>query len=150
MTMANGAGATETWKLLVELTLRLRSRWVALAAQFDLTPIQAMALRSLDPDRPLPMNLLAENLVCDPSNVTGIVDKLEARGLLERQAAEHDRRVKMLAVTAKGARLRRKFIERALEPPIALRELPAGEQRCLHEALSTLLRRWQEGAEAAE
>lgn len=37
--------------------------------------------------RPLPMRALAELLGCDASNVTGIVDRLEARGLVRREAA---------------------------------------------------------------
>ena len=40
------------------------------------------------------MSALAHALHCDNSNVTGIVDRLEAAGLVERRAAEHDRRVK--------------------------------------------------------
>jgi MarR family transcriptional regulator, organic hydroperoxide resistance regulator len=45
-------------------------------------------------------------LHCDASNVTGIADRLEARGLVTRQAAREDRRVKLLALTPAGMRLR--------------------------------------------
>jgi DNA-binding MarR family transcriptional regulator len=81
-----------------------------------------MALKSLD--RPLPMSTLADALACDASNVTGIVDKLESRGLIARRGADHDRRVKMLCVTELGRSLRDRLVKRLLEPPAALAALP--------------------------
>ena len=45
------------------------------------------------------MSELANALFCDNSNVTGIVDRLEERGLVRREAAEGDRRVKLLVLT---------------------------------------------------
>ena len=55
-------------------------------AELGLTLRQAHALRLLDPEEPMPMSALAERLFCDASNVTGIADRLEARGLVEREA----------------------------------------------------------------
>ena len=63
------------------------------------------------------MSELAEALNCDNSNVTGIVDRLEDRGLVERRSATHDRRVKMLVVTPRGAELRAQLAERLDEAP---------------------------------
>src|SRR4029077_882031 len=74
--------------------------------ELHLTLPQAMLLRQLGDA--LPMNEAAGKLHCDPSNVTGIVDRLEARGLIERQHLATDRRVKHLALTPAGRRLRRK------------------------------------------
>ena len=54
------------------------------SAELGLGFAQAHALRMLDPEEPLPMSALAERLFCDASNVTGIVDRLESRGLVER------------------------------------------------------------------
>ncbi len=51
---------------------------------------------------------------CDASNVTGIVDRLEKRGLVERRVDPYDRRVKLLVVTPAGRALRRRFEERLL------------------------------------
>ena len=113
------------WPTMVEFLFATRSWWVALCAEFDLTPAQGHALRALDPARPVPMSMLAEALVCDASNVTGIVDKLESRGFIERQGADHDRRIKQLAVTERGRRLRDKLNARVLEPPKAIASLPA-------------------------
>ena len=112
------------WPTLVEFLFATRSWWVALCAEFDLTPAQGHALRILDPDRPVPMNTLAEALVCDASNVTGIVDKLESRGLIARQGADHDRRVKQLAVTDRGRGIRDKLVAAVMRPPSAVAALP--------------------------
>src|SRR5882757_5105664 len=80
------------WPILVEFALSLRGWWIGICDELDLTPMQGHALRSLDPDRPSPMSVLADMLICDASNVTAIVDKLESRGLIVRQGAENDRR----------------------------------------------------------
>ena len=90
--------------LLFLLTADLRQRFTDRAAQFDLSFPQAMALRELD--EPLPMGDLADRLCCDASNVTGIVDRLEARGLVERHTVVGDRRVKHIVLTAAGRALR--------------------------------------------
>src|SRR5947209_20535391 len=102
--------ADEFWPTLVEFALGLRGWWLALCADLDLTPAQGQALRILDPDLPVAMSTLAEAMFCDASNITGIVDKLESRGLIARQAAEHDRRIKMLGVTALGRDLRGRLL----------------------------------------
>ena len=81
---------------MFELIHLSKRRFMAIASEFELSPPQVMALRQLDPDEPKPMSELALALRCDNSNVTGIVDRLEDRGLVERRPAEHDRRVKML------------------------------------------------------
>ena len=83
-----------------------KRRLMALCQEFDLAPQQLIAVRLLDPAAPSPMSALAEQLHCDNSNVTGIVDRLEARGLVARRSAEHDRRVKMLDLTARRDRAR--------------------------------------------
>ena len=127
------------WPLLTEFALSLREWWVGLCAEFDLTPMQGRALHVLDPDRPLAMSALAEDLICDASNVTGIVDKLEARGLIARQGAEHDRRIKTLVVTAKGRDLRDRLLARAAEPPAVIAEVPAEARRKLAAVLRAVL-----------
>ncbi|RQX04338.1 MarR family winged helix-turn-helix transcriptional regulator [Micromonospora globispora] len=75
-------------------------------AELGLTPAAARALHELDPDRPLPARDLAEQLRCDRSNVTALVDKLEQAGLVERRVDPTDRRQKTLVVTEVGRRMR--------------------------------------------
>src|SRR3954463_7897453 len=94
--------ASEAWALMHELFHASRRRFLAVASEFELSPPQVRALGVLDPERPVPMSELAEALHCDNSNVTGIVDRLEDRGLVERRSATHDRRGKNAPVTERG------------------------------------------------
>jgi DNA-binding MarR family transcriptional regulator len=83
---------------------RLRDIWHRRMRAIDLTPPQSIALRKLL-DGPLPMGSVAEVLSCDASTLTGIADRLEERGLIQRQIDPADRRVKLLALTATGREL---------------------------------------------
>jgi MarR family transcriptional regulator, organic hydroperoxide resistance regulator len=116
-----------------------RTRYAAIAADLELAPMQAAALKHLQPGSPLPMSALAEALGCDASNVTGIVDRLEARGLIARRSAEHDRRVKMLAVTEKGADVRGTLLARLHEAPPEIAGLSRADQRTLRDILQRAL-----------
>ncbi len=51
------------------------------------------------------MRVLASILTCDASNMTGIVDRLEKRGLVQREPSPTDRRVKNVVLTAEGERV---------------------------------------------
>ncbi|MEV1290077.1 MarR family transcriptional regulator [Micromonospora sp. NPDC049679] len=75
-------------------------------ARLGLTPAVARALHQLDPDRPIAARELAEQLECDRSNVTALVDKLELAGLVHRQVDPADRRLKTLVVTDAGRGVR--------------------------------------------
>jgi DNA-binding MarR family transcriptional regulator len=97
--------------------------------------MQLHALRALEPGVELTMSALAGSLFCDASNVTGIVDRLEDRGLIERRPAAHDRRAKLLAVTQEGAALRQEVVKRLTEPPPFIADLARADQRTLRDAL---------------
>jgi MarR family transcriptional regulator, organic hydroperoxide resistance regulator len=120
---------------MFELFVQQKPRHIAIAAEYDLSPMQAYALRLLEPGTPLPMSDLAEALHCDASNVTGIVDRLEARGLIARRGADHDRRVKMLVVTDEGAALRTRLNTQLSEPPPAIAALAVADQRALRDIM---------------
>jgi DNA-binding MarR family transcriptional regulator len=60
----------------------------------------------------MPMRALAKLIHQDPSNLTGVVDRLEERGLIERRGSTDDRRVKGLLITAAGLALAATFRER--------------------------------------
>jgi MarR family transcriptional regulator, organic hydroperoxide resistance regulator len=141
VSMAGNTRNDQLWAMLVELMLSGRARgwWIDLCAELDLTPAQGHALRSLDPERPVPMSSLAEALWCDASNVTGIVDKLETRGLIARQGADHDRRIKQLIVTERGRRLRDKLLARVQQPPKAVAGLPADVKAHIVDAIRSLM-----------
>jgi DNA-binding MarR family transcriptional regulator len=132
--------AREIWGLLLELSrTQFREHFDVTIAAFDLSLPQARALQVLEPGNPVPMRDLAASLKCDASNITGIVDRLEARGLVERRPAPGDRRVKALLVTAEGVAVRARLVERLYQVPPAIAGLSSAEQRTLLELLQRLV-----------
>ncbi len=131
--------ACEAWQLLMRLFLAQRSALPPLAAELELSPAQCHVLHLIEPDRPMPMGQLAETLSCDASNVTGLVDRLESRGLVRRRPSTDDRRVKVLELTPTGARLRTLLLARMTTPPATLRRLSIREQRALVQILTRLV-----------
>ena len=52
------------------------------------------------------MRELADDRSCDPSNVTGLVDRAERLGLVERTPSPDDRRIRLLTITSRGRKVR--------------------------------------------
>jgi DNA-binding MarR family transcriptional regulator len=123
----------ELTDLAFQVTERLKSEFNAAAAQLGLPPAQALVLVHLV--EPAPMRQLAEWLSCEPSNVTGIVDGLERRGLAIRQPDPADRRVKQVVLTAEGERRSAELQSRSHAQARALFALPDAEQRQLRDLL---------------
>ena len=93
--------------LLTQAAIRTRHDFARLAERnYGLSGAQMHTICLLDPAAPAAMNALS----CDASNVTGIADRLVAQGYIIRQDSPADRRVKMLALTPKGVKLREKII----------------------------------------
>ena len=129
----------EAWKLIGRLFWEMRPRMIRLASEAGLSPPQLFALRTLDPDKPVSMRELAEQLQCDSSNVTGLVDGLAAQGLVERREHERDRRVRMLVVTERGLAVRDRLRAAEAQVPPALAELSSEDQRALRDILRRAL-----------
>lgn len=129
----------QAWTLLFELMHAHMRNFPALAAEFELSPVQAHVLRQLG-EAPLAMSTLANYLSCDASNVTGLVDRMEARGLVARRSSEQDRRVKMLVLTEEGAALRERLLERMAEPPEAIAGLADDDLRALRDIMRRALK----------
>ena len=128
--------ATEAWSAFLGILFDERPpRIPAVAAEFDLSPMGLKLLQALEPGSAVPMSVLAERLFCDASNVTGVVDRLEARALLERRDDPRDRRVKLIALTDGGASVREGVLERLYEPPEAIARLSRADQRTLRDVL---------------
>ncbi len=111
-------------------------------AEHDLTPLLAHALHAIadgDADG-LTMSAFANCVFVDASNATGMVDRLEARGLVERLPSTADRRVKLVHLTAAGKRLHRRLDELQLKDgPPPIESLSAGDLRTLREILERAL-----------
>lgn len=99
-------------KQVYMLTQETSTAAAALLAELELTDPLATALWRLDPDGPPPpMRTLAATLRCDPSTATFLIDRLEERGLVLRQAAPSDRRIKVIALTGAGRKTRSRLVD---------------------------------------
>jgi DNA-binding MarR family transcriptional regulator len=136
---AEQSGLDQIAGLLFGVAESTRRSFEAAAARFDLTPAQARAL--LVVEDAAPMRSLADVLHCDASNVTGIADRLEARGLVKRQVARDDRRVKLLAVTPAGIRLRARLEDAIAEASPIMSSLTADERETLRTLLAKAIGR---------
>lgn len=90
---------------------RLRAAEDELFSQFNLTPQQYNALRLLRGEHPgtLPTLSLASRLVSHSPDITRLLDKLEARNLIERRRLPENRRVVQVGITAEGLALLKKL-----------------------------------------
>src|SRR5215208_1943797 len=140
---------SEAWSLMHWMLVTNKQRLVAMGQEFELAPQQMIALRMLGAG-PRKMSDLAHSLFCDNSNVTGIVDRLEERGLVRREAAEGDRRVKLLVLTEDGEWLRTQITRRMAEPPPAIASLSEKDQKALRDILQRALESVSEESEAPE
>lgn len=91
------------------LIRRLQQIAVALfmdeAQALDLTPVQFAALAAAQRQAGMDQRTLARAIGFDTSTTGGVIDRLEARGLLRRQPAPEDRRVRRIHLTAGGEAL---------------------------------------------
>jgi DNA-binding MarR family transcriptional regulator len=88
----------------------------------SLSLIHLNVLTSLEVEGPVPMKRLAETLDVSDASVTGIVDRMEKRGLVERSRGAGDRRVILVRPTETGIRVfkemgshRREMLGRVLD-----------------------------------
>jgi DNA-binding MarR family transcriptional regulator len=136
-TKARTDPATEAWNLCMELFGATRPRMLDIQAEYGLKPPQFFALQALD--EPVPMSSVANVLRCDRSAVTWITDRLEERGYVERRSDERDRRVKLLALTEEGKRVRDEIRRRMAVPPDPLARMSRADQRALRDLLKKAL-----------
>ena len=138
--------AEEAAEVLFDLLLAQKRVSQSVAKEFGLTLQQLAALRSLSGPEGVPMSALADALSCDAANVTAVVDKLEARGLV-RRSGSRDRRVRLLETTARGAELRQPLLARLRRPTPWITALHPEDRRRLRDLLRKGLERAQAAAE---
>ncbi len=132
------AARAEVIELLFSYVDRLRTHFESIATAHGLTSAQAKVLIFLD--HPAPMRSIAECLACDPSNIPGLVDRLEERGLLSRSEGEADRRVRFLQVTAAGKKVRDAFTHALFTDVPGMKGLTRAQVGEVRRALETLCR----------
>ena len=137
-----------TFRRLLRTTLSMKRALGALFAEAGLTGAQFHTLVRI-PDEGIPLTRLAARSWADPGNASGVVDRLERGGLVERRAAPHDRRVVLVHATPAGRALVSRLwpeyvngIHRIMEP------LNAEEQAHLNELLERLAGREDEDVES--
>ena len=129
--------ANEAWRLMTAVMMARKQHFPQIAASFKLNPGALHALLTLDPDEPQSMSTLAGGWGCDASNGTWLVDRLEEHGLVERRPHPKDRRVRTVALTAKGVEVRAQVETVIYEAPEAIAKLSRSDL----EALCRVLRK---------
>ncbi|MFI5767597.1 MarR family winged helix-turn-helix transcriptional regulator [Streptomyces sp. NPDC051658] len=130
--------ALEVVELIGTVVARYYEEYDEAAAAHSLTGAQARVLGLLALE-PMPMRKIAQKLKCEPSNVTGIVDRLETRGLVERRPDPADRRVKLAAPTELGTRTAQQLRDSLTFAREPLAELSEGDRTMLRDLLRRML-----------
>lgn len=126
--------------LLLRVAFQAKHGVIKLADTYGLTVVQLHSLAILDPGAGVPMNRLSSMLLCDASNVTGIVDRLLSAGYIVREENPDDRRVKMIALTPEGEALRNRFFEELNDYRLpSFDSLTSTQRDNLKDALLTIL-----------
>lgn len=102
---------------------------------FALRPVEYTVLTLIAENPGGSLARLARALAVTAPNITVMVDRLEARGLVARTQSDADRRTQVLHTTAKGAALVRKATAQIIEAEQALIALTGGERAMLLELL---------------
>ncbi|MEA2557730.1 MAG: hypothetical protein QOG88_1268 [Actinomycetota bacterium] len=132
--------AADVWRLMARFTMQRvqGGEHFAVLRELGLTPGHLKALAVILPEEPRPMGVMAEIMHCDASQMTWLVDRLEERGLVERQTSASDRRVKSIALTARGVEVRQLVLDKLFDPPKELLALDAFTLGALREHLEKL------------
>lgn len=135
--MRQAAEFREIAMLLVALLGQIQARGAHCANEVGLPSAQAAALYKIEGG--ISMRELAARLACDASNVTGITDRLAARGLVERHEDGADRRVKHVRLTPAGMEVRERLEACVESGPSPLRRLSAEQRVTLRDLLRTAI-----------
>lgn len=130
--------AAEVWRRLFDLLMSTRAQREQVLQRFGLTPNDSRALHTLDTTKGTPMRALAREWGTDASAATWVIDRLEAKGLVERRTTAEDRRVKLVVLTARGAKVRDEILKAFHEPPPSLLALDRQELAAFRELLESL------------
>jgi DNA-binding MarR family transcriptional regulator len=130
--------AAAAWRPLAQFFFDTARHRAHVLRELGLTPTDAKAMSTLDEQRGRSMSELADEWLCDASNATWIVDRLEERGLAERRNHPTDRRVRLVVLTGLGATTRGRLVESMLEPPPELLTMDRADLEALRDAAAKL------------
>jgi DNA-binding MarR family transcriptional regulator len=130
--------ASQAWTLMFDILMASSGTRSRSLASRGLTPNDARALWSLSADEGRPIGQLARDWECDASNATFIVGRLEDAGLARRYENPTDRRIKLVELTAKGARMKTELMAEYRVPPPEIQKLNEADLRTLVEVLEKM------------
>ena len=107
----------ELMRRLMDLFARTLDHQGTYLETLGLTYSQAKLLWRLEVGDTVSLKELARRCGVDPSNLAGVVDQLAVRKLVLSRPAEHDKRVRVIRLTADGVRLRRRLVAHISENP---------------------------------
>lgn len=134
------AAASAAWRSIFDFIIATSAERNQFLGESGLTPNDARALVTLTADSGRTMGSLAREWRCDASTATWIVDRLEAKRLVERRPHPTDRRVKLVVLTPLGERAKTKQLGRSYLPPKELLELDLADLITLKTAVARLPR----------
>lgn len=129
---------TQVCDELISLLEQIKLCMTHVATEHHLTQMQLFALYLIEQNGSLAMGSMATAMHCDASNVTGVVDRLVARGLLSRDECSRDRRTKMLRLTEKGEQLVRTIVD-DLPAALGCTQLSAPECQMFYDLMHKLI-----------
>jgi DNA-binding MarR family transcriptional regulator len=130
--------ATQVWQLMSDYSRSQFHQKTRSLHDLGLTPGHMKALLTLEPGDARPIGSCAQEMGCDASTATWLIDRLEERGLVERRPSRSDRRVKGVLLTQLGAETKASLQEHYYEPPAELLDLDRESLESLLDALSKL------------
>ncbi|MBX3146657.1 MAG: MarR family transcriptional regulator [Gemmatimonadales bacterium] len=131
--------ALKLWVVLARAHRAIEEHARIQVARHDLTLPEFGVLEALLHKGPLLLGELQRKILVSSGGITYVVDRLEGKGLVERQPCPDDRRARYVALTASGVRLIESvFAEHAETIELAMRGLGETEQRALADRLRTL------------
>jgi DNA-binding MarR family transcriptional regulator len=119
---------------LMELFARTLNHQGTCLETLELTYAQAKLIWRLEPGDTPSVKEAARRCGVDASNLSGVIEQLAERGLVTTRPANHDRRVRIVRLTADGVRLRRRLLACLAENP-SIGALSAAQQKQLLEIL---------------
>jgi MarR family transcriptional regulator, organic hydroperoxide resistance regulator len=126
--------------LMGPLVRDLRAAFQTCAAELGLALSEAQAIWLLEMRGALATKDFARALDVDPANASTLITKLERRGLVSREAADDDRRRRLVSLTAEGQTIRRQLAQCIGERRPSFRELTTEELATFRDLLRRVQR----------
>lgn len=103
--------ALRAWFRLMRLEARMRAAIGERLREVDLSVPQCDVLTTLGEQEGVSQQELAERLYVTKGNISGLIDRLAAAGLVERRAPPNDRRSHAIYLTEAGRRAAKRGVE---------------------------------------